>query len=167
MVLYNIKNTKDFMNRLLLQDSFDGLLLIEATVTTFSTFHIDGVLHPEFYARDEDKKNALEGRMFSLWGEVRKFCLELIKGKFTPLGFQIVLGLPAEGVSKLAVTFAPSFKPSDISGLYLNIRYTGGSSTVTTGTSLKTFTLDKTLEHAWDEEAGRLLSSNGVEVEHA
>ena len=37
----------------------------------------------------------------------------------------------------------------DIEGLYLNIRYDGKGLTCITGTSLKLFTLDRTLELAW------------------
>ena len=41
--------------------------------------------------------------------------------------------------------------PQDVSALFLNIYYENGALTVTTGTSLKVFTLDKTLEHLWDD----------------
>ena len=44
-----------------------------------------------------------------------------------------------------------SVQADAVQGLYLNIRYNGETLTCITGTSFKTFTMDKTLEHAWDE----------------
>ena len=43
------------------------------------------------------------------------------------------------------------YTPEEIFGLFLNFQYDGSHLTCTTGTSLKTFTLDKSLDHAWDE----------------
>ena len=45
----------------------------------------------------------------------------------------------------------------DVQGLYLNIRYDGKHLSCITGTSFKTFTLDKSLEHAWDEMVQKFL----------
>jgi len=41
-------------------------------------------------------------------------------------------------------------KPEEIDGLFLNIHYEGSSVNCVSGTSLRTFSLDKSLEHAWD-----------------
>ena len=49
MIALPIKHVKDFMNKLLLQDTFDRFLVSEASITTFTTFSIDGQLHADFY----------------------------------------------------------------------------------------------------------------------
>ena len=46
MIALQIADTKTFMQKLLLTDTFDRFLMLEATITTFNTFHIDGTLHP-------------------------------------------------------------------------------------------------------------------------
>ena len=41
--------------------------------------------------------------------------------------------------------------------MYLNLNYDGTRLTCTTGISLKLFTMDKTLEKAWDDAAQKKL----------
>ena len=69
-----------------------------------------------------EEQDQIEDRSLSLWSEVRPFCFELID-------------LP----------------PEQIRGLLMNLRYDGHTLTCTTGTSLAVFTLDKKLDHAWDD----------------
>lgn len=45
------------------------------------------------------------------------------------------------------------FRPEDIQGMYLNLSYDGLNLTCITGISMKTFTMDKSLERAWDDAA--------------
>ena len=42
-------------------------------------------------------------------------------------------------------------RAEDVSALFLNVAYEHETLTATTGTSLKIFTLDKTLEQVWDQ----------------
>ena len=165
MVLFYIPGTKDFMNKLLIKSDFDGLLVSEAVITTFNTFQIDGRLHPDFYAGDEEKKAGLEGREYSYWSEVRPICLKLIKGKYTPLNFSFVFRLPDDEAGVLAAACPRGISASDIAGLFLNVRYGSFGLRVTTGISLKIFTADKSLEHAWDEYAARFLDGLGITYE--
>ena len=53
MIALQIQDIKDFMNRLLLKETFDPFLVIEATITTYNTFHIDGRLKPDYYSPEE------------------------------------------------------------------------------------------------------------------
>ena len=39
----------------------------------------------------------------------------------------------------------------NVTGLYLNVNFQDGKMSCTTGASLKTFSLDKSLEQQWDE----------------
>lgn len=93
MISLQIKDIKSFMNRLLLQPDFDAFLLVEGTVTTSNTFHIDGHIKPDYYSKEEQEALGLMNRRFSLWQEIRPFCLELIKGKRTPLNFRFTFQL--------------------------------------------------------------------------
>lgn len=51
--------------------------------------------------------------------------------------------------------------PEDINGLFLNIKFESNKLSCTTGTSLKTFSLDKSVEEAWDRYAAEFLRQNG------
>jgi len=151
MISIQIKDVKDFMNKLLLKTVFDAFLVVEGSIVTYNTFHIDGHLQTEFYTKEEQAEMDLSTRRFSRWQELRPFCLELIKGKHTPLGFRFTFQLSQENTAKLLSQTNSSFSPSDVNGLILNIRYEGSSLFCTTGTSMNLFSLDKSLEQSWDQ----------------
>ena len=52
-----------------------------------------------------------------------------------------------------------SFSISDINGLFVNLRYKDGKLTAVTGTSLNIFSMDKSLEHAWDQKIQKFILS--------
>ena len=81
---------------------------------------------------------------------MREYCFSLIKGKRTPLSFKFVLGLSDSNVEKLLLQQGLDFKPDDVGGLYINLKYDGSKLHCITRTSMNLFTMDKSLEHAWD-----------------
>lgn len=147
------------MAHLLLKESFDSFSFIDADITTYNNFHIDGYLQKDFFPEGESPD-----RSFSRWKDVREFCLGIIKGKRTPLNFKIVLSLGEEKFqSFLLERGITAIKPSEIQGLYLNFRYDGTSLQCVTGTSTKVFSLDKSLEQQWDLWASEFLKNTGIE----
>ena len=70
MLALKITDVKDFMNKLLIGEVFDRFSLVEASVTTFNTFTINGKLHYDFF--DTDTKAAFEENSteYSLWHDV-------------------------------------------------------------------------------------------------
>ena len=76
MIALQIADIKQFMQKLLLTDSFDRFYLLEGTVTTFNTFRLDGTLQKSYYTQEEQEQIA--GRSLSYWAEVRPFFLNLI-----------------------------------------------------------------------------------------
>ncbi len=162
MISMQIQDVRDFMGKLLLQQAFDPFLVIEGSITTYNMFHIDGHLHPDFYTKEEQEALGLEKRRFSLWRELRPFCLSLIKGKHTPLGFQLSFQLSPENTEKLLLQTQSSFSPADVAGLILNLRYDGSKLSCTTGTSMNLFTLDKSLEQSWDQMVQKFLIQQDI-----
>ncbi len=151
MIALQIKHLKNFMNKLLLQDTFDRFLVPEASITTFATFSIDGEFRPDFYDSEKAEKLREEGRRQVLWKEVKPFCLSVIRGKRTPLSFKFVFQLPPSEVALLTAKSSPDLSADDVFGLYLNCQYNGEVLTLTTGSSLRLFTMDKSLDYAWDQ----------------
>ena len=49
MIALQIADIKTFMKKLLLSESFDRFLLLEGSITTFNTFHIDGTLQKAYF----------------------------------------------------------------------------------------------------------------------
>lgn len=164
MQAFQIQDVKGFMAKLLIGNAFDAFLLSEASITTFCTFSIDGRFRGDFFAEEkqDESEKELSARDLARWEQVRPFCLSLIKGKRTPLGLKIVFRLAENNVERLLSQSGLPLPPADVEGLYLNIRYDGTSLTCVTGTSLKVFTLDRTLEHTWDQMVGAFLKKQDI-----
>ena len=162
MISLQIEAIKPFMNKLLLHPTFDAFLLVEGTVTTCNTFHIDGHLNPDYYSKEEQESLGLGNRRFSRWQELRPFCLELIKGKRTPLGFRFTFQLSPENTEKLLTQTESPFFPKDVNGLILNIRYDSAGLFCTTAASLALFTMDKSLEQSWDQMVQKFLLKQDI-----
>lgn len=148
------------MQHLLLKPTFDSFSLIEGEITTYNTFRVDGFIHKKFYEDAPAKE-------YSSWGDLREFCFQIIRGKRTPLNFRFILSLPKEDFSAfLANHEISSLCPSDIQGLYLNLKYDGTNLQCITGTSLNIFTMDKTLENIWDNYAKDFFLKQEIDFEY-
>ena len=165
MIALQIADIKTFMKQLLLSEAFDRFLLLEGTITTFNTFHIDGSLQKAFYTAEEQEQ--LGNRALSLWSEVRPFCFELIKGKKTPLAFRLTFQLAPANVEKLLTQTGIQIPADQVRGLLINLRYDGRNLLCTTGTSVAVFTMDKKLDHAWDDMVQRYFHQQGIPFESA
>lgn len=162
MLALQVTDIKPFMNKLFLGDLFDPFLLTEAFFITFSTFHIDGTFKKEYYSREELEESGMAEQSNALWRQVRPFCLDLIKGKHTPLEFKIVFRLSDSNTQRLLEQSSTGLSQNDINGLFLNLYYKENKLVCTTGTSLVLFTLDKTLNHLWDDMVKRFFDKNDL-----
>lgn len=155
MISLHVVDVKSFMNHLLIQNVFDNFLLSELEITTYNQFKINGKLNTGWY--DEVEKEALEGRQYSNWSEIKPIAFSLMKGTKVPAMFKIVLILSSANTKKIIEKSLPNFDLSQIGSLFLNIRYENGSLHLITGVSMKVFTMDKTVEQEWDSNMKRFL----------
>ena len=160
MIALSLTDVKECMSKLLLSEDFDSFLFVEGEIMTFSTFTMDGYLKKEFF-NDSD----IPDREYALWKEVKEYCYSLIKGKRTPLSFKFVLGLSEGNIAKLLAQQALSFKPEDVRGLYINLKYDGQKLQCVTGTAMNLFTMDKSLEQAWDVMVQKFFAQKGINCE--
>lgn len=152
-------SAKSCMGHLLLKDTFDRFSFIEGEIITYNKFSIDGFLHKDFF--DEKPE-----RSYSYWKELREYCFNIIKGKRTPLSFKIVLSMAPENFPLFLNEHQLHVcRPEEIQGLYLNFHYDGATLQCVTGISMRTFTLDKTLEHEWDTYVKNFFAEAGIEWE--
>ena len=97
MIALKITDTRDFMKRLLASEQFDTFLFSEGTVTTFTTYTIDGTWHPDYYEdQDPDAQSpSVSGESIVpnalTWKLLRPVFFDIIKGKHTPVSFRIIL----------------------------------------------------------------------------
>lgn len=148
MLTYSITDIKKFMNLLLKEQAFDGLLLREAKLTTSSYYEIDGSLQREFF--DTEELAALPSTKYISWAVQKPILFAMMKGRHLPLRFRIVLALPDSGIEQLLTKADCSIPASQVTGLFLNIIYENHELMLTTGTSLSIFTMDKSVDELWE-----------------
>mgnify|MGYP006865390076 CR=1 FL=1 len=165
MIAQRITNLKKFMSQLLVGKNFDSFWLSEATITTGNTFIIDGTLHPDFFSEEAREILNRCHRTHSLWKEIKPFCYSIIRGKQTPLQFKFVFRLSYEKIRYAVIESGISLDPDQINGLFLNIQYNSGQLVCTTGTSVSTFSLDKSLDQMWDRMVLQFFQENDIDCE--
>ena len=158
MLALKVDDTKSFMTKLLAGDTFDTFLFSEGSVTTFTTFSIDGTWHQDYFADEEQASNE---NSFT-WKLIRPLIFNIVKGRHTPIHMRIVLKLAGYNVDSLLKSAGLPITREQVDGLFLNITYAKDEVSVTTGTSLKIFTLDKTLDHVWDDMVRKFLQTRGI-----
>ncbi len=165
MILLNIKNTKDFMGKFLGSEVFDEFLLDSAELKLASTFNIDGHINRDFFSGD-DEASIPEYELAS-WSDVRSKCFDLIKGKKTPLSFKFIMCTTPDKKDELLSSEAYSEVRPLVSSFVFIIKYTEGMITITTGTAMAGFTLDKAHEKLWDDHLKAFLAAARIDFEEA
>lgn len=156
MIALQITELKAFMGKLLGTNIFDDFLLQEATLQVGISYVIDGHINEAFYQSDDEQTDRPP---FISYGEVRNTLFSLIKGKRTPLGFQLVLQLSPK---RCSILFPEGLDAHLIKGLIMNIRFDGSKALITSGVSYYSFSLDKAPEQIWDEAMMTFLKRAGI-----
>lgn len=150
MLAIKIVDIKNFMNQLLIGETFDLFQTPEVSITTFNTFSIDGKIRRDFL--DSDECDVLDQKhiAYSFWKDIKPFCYSIIRGKKTPLHFKIIFQLSAGQAAHGFSHDENEVFVQNVSGCFLNIQYKNRELLCTTGVSLKTFSTSKTFEQFWD-----------------
>lgn len=162
MTALKIGSVKEFMNTLLLSETFDHFLLSEATITTFATVILDGHSYADFFSPEDEGYELIAEEAYAPFSLLRPFCLNFMKGKRTPVSFKFVFLLSKENQKKTLASLHSAFAPEDISGMYLNVKYQAGEIICTTGISYRSFSMDKSLDQAWDDMIMRFFKNHGI-----
>ncbi len=144
MLAVTVSDVKVFMSKLLKEDLFDPMGVREVEIRAITYFCIDGAIDREFLNTD---------RTHCLWQEIKPIVVTIIKGNKRPRSLKLVLSLPKEELPSIHENAAAAF---------MNIAYEQDKITLTTATSQKTFSLDKSLDHAWETYVTNFLSRNGI-----
>ena len=136
MLDITITETRDFVKKLLMENTFDHFLTMEAFVRSGITYSFDGRINKDFY--DKEELEAMASTSYTTWENLRTHVYNVIRGK------------------KLTIPV------SDVANLTLNIYYDGMSIQLTSMATQNIFTMDKTLEHVWDAEIREFLKKAGI-----
>ena len=163
MISLHILNNMALMSALLLNGDFDSFMLSSCSITTFTTFTIYGSWHPDFFKNTEPAHSS--DSEYVPWDEVKGLCLSIIRGKNTPLKFKFIFALPRCEISGFISDRNLPVDPDDVYGLFFNLTFDGSDTFLSTGTSLRTFSLDKSLEKDWDEFVADYFRKSSIETE--
>ena len=161
MKIFKINDVKGFMKLFLNSAAFDDFQLVELTIKKYTTIIIDGHANEDFYKNDENY--TLRGNEYASWAELRPLCMELIKGRNTPLYMKYVLQKNPSAI------LPPSGEPltdkaaSEARSLLLNIAYSEQLLTLTTAVNFTGFYPDSTLPSIWDSYIENLLKNNSLD----
>ena len=165
MIVLQLTDIKNFMNTLLRSETFDHFLLQEASITSAATYHINGQITKGFYTQEEIEELHLEGCRFLPFSMLKTNCFDLIKGKKTPSAFRFVFLLSPTNMAKTIASVGSSYTSSDITGMYINLKYQNQLLTLTTGIAYNIFSTDKTLENEWDKMVIKFLKQHDIDFE--
>ena len=146
MEIFEIEEKADYIRELFVS-KYDSFYLYEARVKTKLDYYINGKLNKAYF----DSEQAEELPEYIEWKDIKQTVYEYIRGKRLPIAFKIILMFNRENINRLLEMNHLPVNSEDVGALFLNVVYEHETLSVTTGTSLKIFTLDKTLEQVWDD----------------
>ena len=149
-------DVKAFMNTLLTSETFDSFEVRGVDITTLTHFNISG------QKLSSDKNEASPGdidkqvkAVYCKWGEIRPFILNIVKGGTKPAHIKIIFSMEPEETLKLHENGA---------AMYLNIQYNGEEIYFTSATAQKGFSLDKSLDHVWEDYLKEFFRVNEIKT---
>ena len=165
MKAFYIKDQKQFMNRLLKSELFDHFLLAEATIHGAISYNVDGHINQEFFEAEELAALTADGSEYLPFSHFRPICYVPIRGKHTPLYMKFVFLLSPANEKKTIASADTVFSAEDVGGMFLNLTFRDGQMILTTGVSYRSFTMDRSLDNAWDTLAARFLNNHGIDFD--
>lgn len=193
MVALRIDSLGSFMSGLFSGNTFDSFLLMEGTLRTAVTWHLEGRLNREFFGKEEAGDAAMQigrstavagkpaaepGRPSSAehpsaseegehvpWSEIRPLLRELVRGKRTPLSFRFVLCLKPRYMEAMLRKEQDGELLECVGAFVLTILYGADDAQIRTGISMKSFTMNKSADQLWDKAVKRFLQSKDVRFE--
>ena len=140
--------TKGFMQKLLAEEVFDGFDARNVMVSSFARMEIDGAAD-----RGETEEEQAQKPVYSAWKQLRPYVTQFVRGGGRPRSMKLVFSLSA---AEMESQFPQA------SAVFLNVLF-DGKVTVTTGASQKSFSLDKALDHAWEDYVRSFLTENQIQ----
>lgn len=165
MLALKINDVKSFMNQLLIGDTFDSFSLVEASITTFSNFTIDGKIHKDFFDTDTVQNMNFNDSDYCPWKELKSYCFSIIRGKLLPIQFRIVFQLSPAQYSLLFADSSFQISTDQIRGLNLNLQYKNNELFCTTGISSDTFLPDRHPEITWDSTVPKFFQKHRLDFD--
>ncbi len=157
MKSFEIEDGKAYINSLFTEERFGSFYLHEFRARTALDYYVSGKLNQAYFEQPGETASEKEEKdpTYILWADIREKILSLIRGERLPLTMKLVLMFHRSNIERLCEMNNLPVAPSDVGGLFMNISFEEQRLVVTSGISLKVFTMDKTLERLWDDTIER------------
>ena len=159
MQAVTIDNKANFFKTLFTGQVFDDFLFLEGNIITNCTYSFDGRRCKNYYSTEEYE--ALDEPDITSWKEIKPFFALAAGPDYPdkmPVELNITLTLSKKQTEKLVASSDSDILPENVEGLHINVKYKNNILTCITATSLKIFTLDKSLEKYFDKYTANFLS---------
>lgn len=140
---------KLFMSRLLKDNMFDNLELRHLILENIIKYEISGNLNKDYLIEEEISFN------FIKWEDIKPTIFDIVKGSQKPKSLKIVFSLDTVNVDKIS---------KNIKSMFLNILYENNEILVTTGTSQKEFSLNKSEDIIWEDMIVKFFKKNDIVI---
>lgn len=157
MKAYKILNVKEVMAHILMKDTFDEFLVSEVKILGKANLFLTGKPAEGFFPEE-----ALDESGYVAYKELRSICFDMIKGEKTPDSFTFMFLLKRSEVENLIEDCDSTLQPQDVESLSVLVRFKDGELSFTTGSALRIFTMDKSLNMAWDQWLERFMDKCGI-----
>lgn len=157
MISLKVKDINNFMHKLLISDIFDYFLLCDGEIATAGTMTLNGRINQKFFSADELASLKDE---FIYWKDIKHIVYETIKGNKVPSKLKLVFALSKIKYEEVISKSGMNITAAEVGGLYIHILYENNQIEIITGTSLNTFTMDKTLDKYWDSTVTSFFQQN-------
>ena len=144
-----IKDIKTFLNGLFKDERYESFYLFSIKLEAAVSYEIDGKINKAFFS--EDELSQLNNMEYICWKDVKRTVLDFLKGGKLPVKMKLILMFNKDNVNRLIEMNNIPIHPDNVRALFMNVIYSDNRLSITTGTSLNVFTMDKTLEELWDK----------------
>lgn len=144
-----IKEIKEYLNGLFTEERYESFYLFSVKLDSNISYEMDGKINKEFYS--EEEYGQLENKEYICWKNIKKSVLGFMSNGKLPVKMKLILMFNKDNVNRLIEMNNIPIHPDNVRALFMNILYSDNRLSITTGTSLNVFTMDKTLEDLWDK----------------
>ena len=141
-------DTKKFMNCLLRTEAFDQFLLYDMSLDVLHHFHFDGGINANYLSSEEQE--VYEGQKYITWLSLKPQITSILTQSHTPTNMKITMSLNSNATLDVQKRLLGEQATYPVQGFLINIAFDGTKVSVITGVNYSQFTLDKSVEHAFD-----------------
>lgn len=141
MISFTIEDIKKTMHHILKGSLFDNFEVRGVEIQSYTKFQISGIADKNYIDTVEDDKENIPD--YVTWAQIKSHVLEIVKSTpHSPKVIKIIFSLPKNDVAQYH---------KEASALFINFLFKDKIITISTGSAMKAFSLDRDGDFNWDQ----------------